>query len=174
MSWITQGYYSDYDPIKKEYLPPAWVVYTNGLEDEEIEVYDGKIVKLDGWESKMKIVYGTSDSRFFKGYIETDDQHTVDSVLQYFTGFPVYENKFGGRKEFEPVNLNFFRYPGLTLFVENIPLTEPELTELTKALKGWILPENLPDELWEKVEKDLDDKYMIAGNTAQASNSSTL
>lgn len=173
MSSITQGYYSDYEPVKKESLPPAWVVYTNGIEDEEIEAYDGKIVKLNGWESKTKIVYGTSNSRFFKGYIETNDQQTVNSVLQHFAGFPAYENKFGGRKAFEPANLNFFIYPGLTLFVENASITDKELAELIQDLKGWILPRNILDELWRKIEEDLKEMYMTATNTAQASNSST-
>jgi hypothetical protein len=155
MSWISQGYYSEYDPVKKENLQPAWVVYTTGVEDEEIEAYEGKTVKLDGWESKTKIVYGTSNSRFFKGYIETDDQQTLNSTLEYFAGFPVYENKFGGRKEFKPDNLKFFVYSGLTLFVESAPITYNELDELIEDLKDWILPKNIPNELLGKIEEDL-------------------
>jgi hypothetical protein len=172
MSWISQGYYSDYDPVNKESMLPAWIVYTNGVEDEEIEAYDGKTVKLDGWESKTKIVYGTSNSRFFKGFIETNDLQIVSSILQRFAGFPVYENKFGGKKEFELATLNFFIYHGISLFVENASITDNELAELIQDLKSWILPKNIPHELLRKIEEDLKEKYMTAANSAKASNSS--
>ena len=148
MGWTQQGYNAQgFNPslgIKSNY----WHVECNGDAIDAVEKYDKLKVDINDWEEKLKIVYGTSSTKYFRGYVLTTDIKAAKHVLNRFLNFLVYEEKYGGIKAFNTNALTLIPFLNSILFFETnaidslskkrIPLTEIEkelFNELTFGIK---------------------------------------
>ncbi len=157
MSWSSQGYFPEYNFQTKSFDPSSWNVFSDGEEDPEIEAYNKKSIDLDGWEEKLKIFYGLSDGLFFKGYIETSELTFAQQLFKKFDGFPVYEEKYGGKKIFNSSDLIYFTHGGFTAIIENRIMIADELSNLLKDFEEFILPNTIDkatkSEIFDQIKK---------------------
>lgn len=169
MGWTLQGYNSQgFNPslgIKSDY----WYVECNGEENNEIEKYHDLEVDIGTWNQKIKIVYGTSGSEYFRGYVLTNDMELANSLLNQFNTFLVYKNKYGGKKEFNTKIVTFISFLEIIFFFENNPknrldelissekIKEELFNELSFGIKYNFIDncgkslEEINHELWEKI-----------------------
>lgn len=157
MSWVSQGYFPEFNFQTQSLESSSWNVFSDGNKNPEIEAYNKKFINLNGWEEKLKVFYGLNDGLFFKGYIETSELTLAQQLFKKFDGFPVYQEKYGGKKIFNSSDLIYFTHGDFTVIVENKIMTTNELRYLLIDFEEYILPSSLDNttksELFDQIKK---------------------
>jgi hypothetical protein len=171
MGWTEQGFNAQgFNPslgIKSDY----WYVECSGDEENDVEEFYERLIDLGDWNDKIKIVYGTSQAEYFRGYLLTDRIEKSKSILKEFNNFAVYQSKYGGVKKFRFKDITLLPFLGILLFFETnaknfmgelIPLKDL-VNDLLSELEFGIYHGFIDSygKSWDVIKKELKTKIMI-------------